>query len=92
MKAEGWYRDPYNVHTDRWFSDGSPTALVRDAGQESHDPPPEPSFNGPLVEADSAEASNGSDLRRADSNAGPFDPLAESNEAWDTFGETTGGD
>lgn len=32
MKAEGWYQDPYKIHEDRWFSDGSPTALVRDAG------------------------------------------------------------
>jgi hypothetical protein len=28
--AEGWYRDPYGIHQDRWFSAGTPTSLVRD--------------------------------------------------------------
>ena len=92
MQAEGWYRDPYNVHTDRWFSDGSPTSLVRDFGQESHDPPPDEPLTGPLVESDSVGTPDADDLRRADSYEGPFDPDAESNVAWDTFGETTGGD
>jgi hypothetical protein len=92
MRAEGWYRDPYKVHTDRWFSYGSPTALVRDAGQESHDPPPNEPFVGPLVESDLVDTSNADDLRRADSDEGTFVPDAESNVAWDTFGETTGGD
>jgi len=40
MTAEGWYRDPYRVHEDRWYSDGTPTALVRDGGIEAKDPPP----------------------------------------------------
>jgi hypothetical protein len=92
MQAEGWYRDPYNIHTDRWFSDGSPTALVRDAGQEGHDPPPNEPFTGLLVESDSLGTADADDLRRADSDEGPFDPDAESKLAWDTFGETTGGD
>ena len=30
MKAQGWYRDPYLVHEDRYFSDGQPTKRVRD--------------------------------------------------------------
>lgn len=38
MEAEGWYRDPYLVHEDRWFSAGQPTKLVRDAGIEDYDP------------------------------------------------------
>jgi hypothetical protein len=38
--AEGWCRDPYLVHDDRWYSDGQPTKLVRDGGAESYDPPP----------------------------------------------------
>ena len=92
MHAEGWYRDPYEAHADRWFSDGRPTALVRDAGQESHDPPPDTAFPGPLVESDSVEASDGDDLRRADSDEGPFDPDAETQVVWDSFGDTTGGD
>ena len=90
MRAEGWYRDPYGVHTDRWFSDGSPTALVRDAGHKSHDSPPNEPFTGLLVESDSLGTA--ADLRRADSDEGPFDPDAESNLAWDTFGEITGSD
>jgi hypothetical protein len=37
MRLQGWYRDPYGNHDDRWFSDGQPTNLVRDQGVESHD-------------------------------------------------------
>jgi hypothetical protein len=33
MKAQGWCRDPYLVHEDRYFSDGQPTKLVRDGGK-----------------------------------------------------------
>jgi hypothetical protein len=40
MGAQGWYRDPYRIHGDRWFSDGRPTRLVRDKGVESYDDPP----------------------------------------------------
>jgi hypothetical protein len=40
VKAQGWYRDPYRRHTARWFSDGTPTPLVRDGGVESRDDPP----------------------------------------------------
>jgi hypothetical protein len=35
--AQGWYDDPTGRHELRWFSAGSPTALVRDAGRESMD-------------------------------------------------------
>lgn len=67
MSAEGWYRDPFGVHEDRWFSVGTPTPLVRDAGVEAQDPPPEPEWTGDLVPVVEAEADDGSDLRRADS-------------------------
>ena len=66
MKAEGWYRDPYKVHTDRWFSYGEPTSLVRDGAIESDDPPPSTPFTGPLIEVETVEPENGRDLRRAD--------------------------
>jgi hypothetical protein len=66
VEAEGWYRDPYNVHTDRWFSAGRPTSLVRDHGVESHDPPPPTPVRGPLVECVNSAPEDGSDLRRAD--------------------------
>jgi hypothetical protein len=41
MGPQGWYRDPYGCHEDRWFSGGAPTSLVRDQGTESYDKPPE---------------------------------------------------
>ncbi len=66
MRAEGWYRDPYKIHTDRWFSDGAPTELVRDGLDEGNDPPPATPFTGPLVEAEMVAATDGDDLRRAD--------------------------
>ena len=40
MGPQGWYRDPYGSHDDRWFSDGKPSSLVRDQGAESYDDPP----------------------------------------------------
>jgi hypothetical protein len=40
VKEEGWYVDPYRPHEARWFSDGTPTALVRDKGTTSQDPAP----------------------------------------------------
>ncbi len=68
-RAQGWYRDPFGIHDDRYFSEGWPTKLVRDEGQESYDlPPDQPLPEGDLVPADDNydEAAGGSDLRRAD--------------------------
>jgi hypothetical protein len=45
---EGWYADPFKLHEARWFSDGAPTVLVRDAGVESHDEPPSTTYDGEL--------------------------------------------
>ena len=42
--AQNWCIDPYARHEARWFSRGLPTALVRDRGVESQDPPPETAF------------------------------------------------
>jgi hypothetical protein len=65
VAAEGWYRDPYGVHEDRWFSDGRPTKLVRDGGVEASDEPPsEP--HGELVAIPAPELTSPDDLRRAD--------------------------
>jgi hypothetical protein len=68
MEAEGWYKDPYLIHEDRWFSVGTPTALVRDAGVEHNDPPPsQDAPSGPLVESDPQGVSSGpDDVRRVD--------------------------
>ena len=43
-RAQNWCIDPYGLHEARWFSQGNPTALVRDNGVEAQDPPPETSF------------------------------------------------
>ena len=66
MKAEGWYRDPYGIHSDRWFSDGQPTGLVRDQGVESRDQPPPREPPLPLVPVAENEEGDGGDLLRAD--------------------------
>jgi hypothetical protein len=76
--AEGWYRDPYGIHEDRWMSQGRPTEMVRDGGRESYDPAPDRRLpEGDLVPAAqaAAEATDGSDLRRADdASSGLYDP------------------
>ena len=54
MGAQGWYLDPFRLHDDRWFSGGRPTNLVRDAGVESYEDPPEGLPPGPLVPAGTA--------------------------------------
>ena len=56
--AEGWYRDPFGIHEDRWMSQGKPTKLVRDSGTESYDPPPDLPLPAELVpvSADSGTA------------------------------------
>jgi len=64
--AEGWYRDPYGIHQDRWFSAGSPTALVRDEGVEGHDDPPGYPPPGPPAEIQETDEFPADDFRRAD--------------------------
>jgi len=66
VKAQGWYRDPYCVHEDRYFSDGQPTKLVRDGGVECYDPPPPGPAKMQLVEVRESQPRDGDDLRRAD--------------------------
>lgn len=46
--AQGWFADPFGQHQARWFSDGCATALVRDDGHGSMDPPPNTSYIGHL--------------------------------------------
>ena len=69
MKPQGWYRDPYGIHEDRYFSDGNPTKLVRDGASEAYDEPPPDPLPGPLVEAPAGEPGDGSGLLRADDRA-----------------------
>lgn len=76
MKAQGWYKDPYLVHEDRYYSAGQPTKLVRDDGVEAYDPPPPGPPKAELVEVRDAHATNVGDLRRADdgSAGAAYDP------------------
>lgn len=69
MRAEGWYVDPFGVHTDRWFSDGQPTSLVRDGERESHDEPPSDKVPERLERSRRAAGGDSSDLNRADDAA-----------------------
>ena len=72
MKAQGWYRDPYGVHQDRYFSDGEPTKLVRDDEDESYDPPPPGQPEGELIEVVPVPPVGAEGLLRADDlAAGP---------------------
>jgi len=66
VRAQGWYRDPYGRHGDRWFSDGRPTWLVRDGRRESRDTPPPGEPPMPLTPVPFSAVRDGGDLRRAD--------------------------
>lgn len=88
MNEEGWYIDPFGVHEARWFSDGSPTSLVRDGAAESSDEPPSDTFSGELTRLAGRQAVNGEDLRRSDSDAAPYDPSAGPLAAFDMMGQT----
>lgn len=64
--AEGWYRDPYGIHQDRWFSAGTPTSLVRDGDAEGRDDPPAYAPPVPLEEIPDNDPFPEDALRRAD--------------------------
>jgi hypothetical protein len=66
VRPEGWYRDPYGIHEDRWFSEGKPTSLVRDRSLEAHDDPPDHPPPGPPLEIQDRDQFPQDDLRRAD--------------------------
>jgi hypothetical protein len=90
MNAEGWYQDPYRVHEDRWYSDGTATALVRDGAVEAQDPPPPGDGPaGPLVPSEAHGVPAGpDDLRRADeAEAGGEKDPDYSERAADVIGE-----
>jgi hypothetical protein len=89
MGREGWYTDPFGRHEARWFSDGSPTSLVRDAGSTSTDPPPETAFrqDPQLIEPIASLADD--DLRQADVQ--PDDPDAVIDAVWTYFTRGNGG-
>jgi hypothetical protein len=92
--AEGWYRDPYGIHQDRWFSAGTPTALVRDQGVEGHDDPPGYPPPGPPAEIPETDEFPADDLRRADekeANAGQYDPEGAAEQVSDAAVTSFGG-
>jgi len=67
MNAEGWYKDPYGLHEERWFSDGTATALVRDGQVERTDAPPDAPPPEPLIPAEPRGTAHGAeDLLRVD--------------------------
>ena len=87
--AEGWYRDPYGIHQDRWFSAGTPTALVRDQGVEGHDDPPAYPPPGPPAEIPEIDQFPADDLRRADeeeANGGEYEQEMAVEQAGDATG------
>jgi hypothetical protein len=84
----GWFRDPYHLHEFRYFSEGNPTKLVRDAGLESFDPPPDiPMPEAPIPAPSHAGQSGGADMRRADDaeREGPYDRRAACDKATSAF-------
>ena len=88
MTREGWYTDPFARHEARWFSDGSPTSLVRDGGATSTDPPPDSRFPRDPHLIEPAPSVNGEDLVRADD--GPDDPDAGVEAGWAYFTRSSG--
>ena len=94
LAAEGWYKDPYGLHEDRWYSVGRPTNLVRDAGVESHAEPPEAAPpHGDLVRSDPGpQAATGSDVHRADEvfDEPPYDNAKARRALLDIFDQTNG--
>jgi hypothetical protein len=73
IPAEGWYKDPFAIHEDRWMSQGQPTKLVRDSGTESYDPPPDQPLPEELVPCDTGSGAAGGDPGEADQETGYSD-------------------
>jgi len=88
VNEEGWYTDPYRLHEARWFSDGTPTALVRDAGVTSKDPPPDTPYLVPPEPIPEKATSTANDLRRADDNVA--DPNRVEDAIWTIFTTSSG--
>jgi len=73
VNLEGWFTDPFGRHEARWMSAGTPTSLVRDAGTESRDEPPdEPWTHDPRPIA--PPGTSDSTLRADDAQDEIYDP------------------
>jgi len=80
VKEEGWYTDPYRIHEARWFSNGTPTSLVRDAGVTSKDPAPDtPYLDQPELVPEKTSADT-DELQRAADNE--LDAKIVEDAAW----------
>jgi len=91
MNEEGWYIDPFGRHEARWISAGAPTALVRDDGVESNDPPPDEPITAVMEAWGVDPPADGSDLKRADdAEAQEFDPQRLTDAASIGIDESTG--
>jgi hypothetical protein len=91
---EGWYTDPYGRHEARWMSLGTPTALVRDGGVESQDPPPAtpPTIEPVRIPAEAQGSVGADDLKRADhAENEPIDPDKLQQRFLDAAEEGIGG-
>jgi hypothetical protein len=84
-QLEGWYTDPYALHEARWMSEGKPTKLVRDAGVESYDEPPDEPPKCVPERIVTEARKDGSDLKRADDaeREDPYDPKKAYRKAQD---------
>ena len=87
---EGWYTDPFGRHEARWISNGRPTKLVRDAGVDSFDEPPDEAPVREAVRVEHPDAQRPGDLRRADAAEarGPSDDVDTSDGVFDGFAES----
>jgi hypothetical protein len=75
------------------MSDGQPTKLVRDAGVESCDPPPDEPFAHSPEPIESSIAKGSGDLRRADDQQQDeiYDKRKAARAAWDVFDQMSPG-
>ena len=86
VTSTGWYLDPFQMHVERWFTEGRPTSLVRDGREESQDPPPFDAYDGELDEAPVAHAPDGRDqLRAGESTRWPPSPKEQGQAATDAW-------
>ena len=87
---EGWYRDPFGTHEARWYSAGTPTALVRDGAVEAHDPPPVIAGAERLEPEELPEADTVGGLRRADEAeaVSAYEQESPAEAAWEAAAET----
>jgi hypothetical protein len=91
MNEEGWYVDPFGRHEARWISGGTPTALVRDGGSETQDPPPDAPITAEMEPWGVDPPADGEDMRRADdAESQTFNPDAMRNAAEGAIDGATG--